>query len=217
MKKSEAAELVMMLIAAFPQAKTTDRTSQVYETMLVDIDAAAARAAVHRLIATSRWMPTVAEIRAICAAQTHGAARSGEEAYAEVLAAVRVHGRDYGQGAPKFRDPIIARCIGVWGAWNDLCSSPSDDPGGRARFVELYDDLATRGRQDLAAGQSLPSHASVGPAFWLDAPRAAKAEAKPSSVALARTAPPPAPDPARLRKWTPAELDAELSRIEAAQ
>jgi len=66
MKHSEAAELVLMMLAAFPSAKVTDSTSQVYEGMLADIDVAVARRAVHKLIATSKWFPTVAEIREAC-------------------------------------------------------------------------------------------------------------------------------------------------------
>lgn len=52
-----------MLLGAYPNAKATASTSQVYEAMLADLDVAEARAAVQRLIATSRFMPTVAEIR----------------------------------------------------------------------------------------------------------------------------------------------------------
>lgn len=66
MKHSEAAELVLMMLAAFPNAKATEATNQVYEKMLVDIDVTVARRAVHKLIATSKWFPSVAEIREAC-------------------------------------------------------------------------------------------------------------------------------------------------------
>lgn len=68
MRASEAAELVLMMMAAYPNAKTTDSTSQVYEVMLADLDVRTAREAVKRLIATSKFMPSVAEIREECAA-----------------------------------------------------------------------------------------------------------------------------------------------------
>jgi len=67
-KRSEAAELVMMLMGAFPNAKTSESTSQVYETLLVDLDVAVARRAVARLVATSRFLPSIAEIREASAA-----------------------------------------------------------------------------------------------------------------------------------------------------
>lgn len=56
----------MMLIGAFPNAKTSEATSQVYETMLADLDAGLARRAVTRLIGTSKFLPTISEIREAC-------------------------------------------------------------------------------------------------------------------------------------------------------
>lgn len=63
MKASESAKLVMMLMAAFPNGKTSEATSKVYEEMLADLDFAAARRAVTNLIRTAKFLPTVAEIR----------------------------------------------------------------------------------------------------------------------------------------------------------
>lgn len=68
MKPSEAAELVMMLLGAYPNAKSTAATGHVFESMLADLDVRTAREAVKRLIATSKFMPSVAEIREECAA-----------------------------------------------------------------------------------------------------------------------------------------------------
>lgn len=155
MKRSDVAEIVLLLVKAFPHVRCDEQTANVYELSLSDLDPVTCRAAVQRLIATSKFFPAIAEIRAACAAQVHGVLTSGEEAYAELTRAVRVHGRDYGQGSPAFTDPLVARCLGIWGGWNDLCASPSDDPGGRARFVQLYDALAARERADLAASKAL--------------------------------------------------------------
>jgi hypothetical protein len=60
----------MMLKGAFPAAKTTESTSQVYETMLADLDWVVAQRAVTQLIATSRFLPSIAEIREVCATMT---------------------------------------------------------------------------------------------------------------------------------------------------
>lgn len=150
-----------MLFSAYPNAKVGERTTALYEAMLADLDVKVARAAAQRLIATSKFLPTISEIREACADQRHGAPRSGEEAYAELMRSVRRHGRNYGQGEPRFADPNISRAIAVWGSWNDLCASPVDDPGGRARFIELYEALSGRVRQDLVAGASLPMPARV--------------------------------------------------------
>ena len=82
-----------------------------------------------------------------------GPKRSGEEAYSVVLEAVRRFGR---YETPGFTDPHIQRAIGVWGTWVDLCNSPEDDPGGRARFIELYEQQSGRERADIVSGIPLP-------------------------------------------------------------
>lgn len=218
MKGSEAAEIVLMLIKAYPYARCDEQHADIYERSLADLDARACRAAVQRLIHTNKFLPTIAEIRSAVADQTLGPRRTGVEAYDLVMQAVRKHGRCYGgEPAPKFRDQLIAKAIGVWGSWNDLCSSPSDDAGGRARFIELYDELAGRERQAVASGQRLPEPANDSPAFWVEPPRArAKqlAAAQPAvnlAAALATRTPPrpkhPDPEP---RRWSAAELDAAL-------
>lgn len=68
MTKSEAAKLVMMLLAAFPGAKVNEGTSAVYEEMLADLEFKVARIAVTRLLKTHKFpvLPTIAEIREQC-------------------------------------------------------------------------------------------------------------------------------------------------------
>lgn len=212
MKQSEVIEIVGMIVAGFPTSKLDSAGVNIYRKMLVDLPAEPTRKAITRLLGTHKFTPSIAEIRAAVAEQTHGAPRTGEEAYTELMAAVDRCGRDYGQGVPKFRDPLIARCIGVWGSWNDLCNSPRDDPGGRARFVELYNDLAQRQRQDLASGIPLPA-ANDTPAFRLPRGRAVESterDLKPAQqlvTALARRSSPAATPAREPRRWTPEELD----------
>lgn len=63
MKRSEAAELVMMLMGAFPSGKTNESTSRLYEEMLADLDVTRARRAVTKLIRTAKFLPSISEIR----------------------------------------------------------------------------------------------------------------------------------------------------------
>lgn len=154
MKSSEAAEITMMLMAAYPHSKAVAETSAVYERMLLDLDASAARRAVERLIATSKWMPTVAEIREACVALDRGPRRTGAEAWGDALEAVRSVSV---YGVPKWRDPLAGRAVDmVFGSWVSFCNSPDHDPAGRARFLEVYDALAERERQDVTSGRPLP-------------------------------------------------------------
>ena len=51
MTASEAAKIVAVMLAAFPAAKGSAQTSQIYERMLADLDYPAVNAAVERLLA----------------------------------------------------------------------------------------------------------------------------------------------------------------------
>ncbi len=152
MTQAETARLVAVLMAAFPSNRASTQTSVVYERMLADLDWAAANAAVERLLATSRFMPTVAEIRETTMALTVGEQKPGGEAWGEVIRMIgakgymRLPGRDF-----EFSDPTIARCVSLMG-WERLCSS-ENETADRARFTELYDRLAVQDRRkELSEG-----------------------------------------------------------------
>jgi hypothetical protein len=216
MKKSEVSELVLMLMAAYPSAKTGESTSAVYEQMLADLDAAAARKAVTRLIGTAKWLPTVAEIRAAATDLRLGPMRAGGEAWQDAMSAVRHVGR---YEVPTFADPLVSEALRLWGSWVDFCNSPEDDPGGRARFIELYDSLATRQRQDVASGIPLPAPQSR-PALGPSAPRH-----KPALVPAPAGAPVPKvlvaaprkPEQSQFRRrMTAEEIQGELDKASGA-
>lgn len=149
MELKAARKLAETLFAHYPSVRPSALTIDVYASALAGMDRDVARAAIIRLTRTSKWCPSVAEVCSAVIANAKGERRSGEEAYAELMNAVRRYGRSYGEGAPQFADPLIERCIGVWGSWNDLCNSPENDPSGRMRFVQLYDQLAARDDRDM--------------------------------------------------------------------
>jgi hypothetical protein len=155
MTKGEAAKLVAVLLAAYPAAKSTASTSEVYERMLADLDYPTANAAVERLLATSRFMPSIAEIREACMDLQHGERVAGGEAWGNVLRAIgrwgvyRTPGQDF-----QFQDPVAARCVAALG-WQNLCNSENQH-ADRARFIELYDRLAVSERKEQNAG-ALPA------------------------------------------------------------
>ena len=212
MTPKEVAKVVAVLAAAYPHAKVTTDTSKAYESQLQDLDFEETKNACARLMATSEWMPTIAKIRSAVLDLRVGPKRTGAEAYAIVLQAIRKFGDD----APKFADPLIPRCIGVWGSWSDLCRSPEDDPGGRARFIDMYDSLAERERATAVSGRALPEP-QARREFWLERRQAPELQAPPVATPVERRAheapmvrvrhPDPTP-----RRWTAEEIEAELGR-----
>jgi hypothetical protein len=150
MQPSQTAELLEILLGAFPDAKIGPRTSEVYETMLSDLDFEVAKTAVFRLLATAKWLPKIADIREAAMDVMHGAVRRGVEAWGDVLSEIRRVGY---MDTPTFTDPIVTACVERMG-WRNLCLSEENAPD-RARFVELYDALCGEERLALTAG-SLP-------------------------------------------------------------
>lgn len=145
MTPSDARELAESLFAHYPAMRPSKLTIEAYTQAIEGMSLEVAQAAIIRVTRTSKWCPSVAEVMAACVTNARGERRSGEEAYTELMVAVRRFGRCYGDSpVPEFADPIMARCIGVWGSWNDLCNSPDNDPSGRMRFVELYNKLAAQ-------------------------------------------------------------------------
>lgn len=63
MTELEAAALVAMLVNAFPLAKFSEANARVYEDHIRDMDARDAQKAIGELICTSKYLPSVGEIR----------------------------------------------------------------------------------------------------------------------------------------------------------
>lgn len=163
MTPQEALGLTESLFAHYPAVRPSKLVLEAYSNALGGMSREVAKAAITRVTRTSKFCPSVAELMAACVANAHGDRRSGEEAYTEVMLAVRRFGRCYGDNpSPEFSDPIIARCLGVWGSWNDVCNAPDNDPSGRMRFVELYNKLAAQGDQSAVLPQGMRTERRFG-------------------------------------------------------
>lgn len=184
MKRSEAAKLWAMFATAYaeglrwlesqPAAEGRtqfDETAALYQGFLVDLDYAAADAAVRRLIAT--WLPTSANrfppipvVRAAVLAQQAGRTRSGIEAWADIRKLTGAYEREKLDEI----DPLLRQCIeGLgWIEWRPFFSSVrgeflkwtlalgENEAADRARFCELYDRLAGAAQEDAVVGALVP-------------------------------------------------------------
>lgn len=173
MTRVEASRCVAVLLAAFPHARTTSQTATVYEEALLDLDLEHVDAAVRALILTELdFIPSIAKIRASAILRRDGRGRPAGEAWGIVRRAVGMFGRDketdvlaaFAHGMRSRdqsrwaigRDPIAARAIKGLG-WRDLCDSEESDlPSYRARFIQLYEQLADDDTHDRATAGILP-------------------------------------------------------------
>lgn len=178
MTKAQAIQLVMLVRASFrvgPQM--LDETARIYEDMILDLDFELAKAAIGRLIQSSKFLPSIAEIREAARETTQGPARSGAEAWGDVVQAIRLVGA---YRSPKFADPIVAHAVASLG-WLALCLD-DNEPALRARFIEAYEAAAKRERTEQALSPELrlqgsqlrPQHALnpvARPKAWEEAPK----------------------------------------------
>ncbi len=84
----EVKKLLYILESAYPRGEFRAGTAKVYAQMLSDLPYRVAEEAIRRLIATSKWLPTIAEIRQMCA-EVMDPPLSAEDAWIEACNAAR--------------------------------------------------------------------------------------------------------------------------------
>src|ERR1044072_4862148 len=162
MTEPDAQRLLAVLATAFPDDQQLVATQKLYRRMMRDLDANACTQAIARLIATSKKLPKIAEIRSATMAQLQGRREFGLEAWGRVQKAVAREGIRKRPGDNTERrpgdfhfagddGPIILRCVDAMG-WEYLCCS-ENQVADRARFIELYEQLATGAIEDRNVGE----------------------------------------------------------------
>lgn len=230
MTNEECWKLIGVLFTTYPSANLDVKHAEAYASALLDLPRDAAIAAVERLRRSSRFLPSVAEIREAATAQQHGPRKTGAEAYGELLAAIRRHGQ---YPEVRFVDgklvaespwppvaPDVARAmLCVWSSWTAACNSGDSEAADRARFIDAYDGLAVRSREDLVAGSALPKPTSTMPAppgaprIGFGVPVAADTrsthQVNPGAIQMAPQRSPATVAPSH-RRWSTGELNAAL-------
>lgn len=154
MTREEAGQIISVLFSTYPNTTVERRHVDAYISGLVDLPADAAGRAVDRLRRTSKFLPSVSEIRECASDLKVGPRRTGVEAWETLQQACRRWGW---QQSPKITDPKMARAVNVLGGWVAACSITTDaEMSARARFIEAYDVFSRRERLDMESGIPLP-------------------------------------------------------------
>jgi hypothetical protein len=135
--------VLKQLFTAYPNTQVSEQTVITYVRLLKDIPEDELQAIVEQAIATSKFLPTIAEIRDM----RHGLQNFEQLTYVEAWDTVVKEIRRIGSyGAPQFQDPITARVVKSMG-WRELCMS--ENPGiDRAQFRDMYNALLNRQERD---------------------------------------------------------------------
>lgn len=141
---TKLAQILKALRGAYPEKTIPDQTVEVYMRCLADLPLPALEAAVLNHIASSKWFPTIAELREKALALLPGQRMpTATEAWAEVMRAFEMVGY---YGTPEWSHEAIARTVAAMG-WQNLCLS-ENGMADRAHFLRLYEVYCKRLRED---------------------------------------------------------------------
>lgn len=148
-RKKTMTEIKTLKALAFLQLAYTRDLSEnqldFYVEMLRDIDPAILETAVRKLIHTSKFLPTIAEIRSAAAALEGLACGTAEldadEAWGQVQRAI--HSVGY-YARPEFDSEALIETVDALG-WQEICMTPVEDtPILRAQFRRAYEQNLAR-------------------------------------------------------------------------
>ena len=147
-RKETVDKVLIMLAAAYPRQVIPKETGKVYRELLLDIDDNLLTIAAKQHAASSKWFPSVAELRGVALemqARANGLPTAAE-AWHEVMGQVGAHGY---YGSPQFSHRLVQQAVDGLGGWKTLCAS-NNQVADRAHFLRIYESLAKRD-QDTAA------------------------------------------------------------------
>lgn len=132
--------VLKQLFEAYPNNKASEGTVAMYYRLLQDIPPDDLQMAVDQCIASSRFLPTIAELRETW----HSLTRTlGQQSAAEAWADVEQQIRETGYiGSPQFDNPTTAAVVKSMG-WRNICASEQPYVE-RAQFMRMYDQWVQR-------------------------------------------------------------------------
>lgn len=144
MTKKEFAQIVMALRTYYPREKLipNDQAAELWFYQLQDLDHKTTEAALNAWVATQKWSPSIAELRAETMKISKGETLDWSEAWEQVRQAVRLYGYSNPQEAMASMDELTREAVRRIG-WQQICHSETPDVI-RANFRMIYEVLAKR-------------------------------------------------------------------------
>ena len=166
MTKRETISLFGILIAAYPNFDKFKDDNQVegmvniWATLFADDDSTIVHIAVKKHIMTSKWPPSIAEIREIIADITHPDLTPPDQAWSAVSDLLYSEGEHNHGEAHRKLPPLIVQTVDAIG-WHTLYQLHRGSYGGnkdgmdRVAFMDLYRPAYERARQEACCSTSL--------------------------------------------------------------
>lgn len=150
MNKQEIKNLIAWAAANNPhlQEKDLRPTASLWARMLSDLPYQVAEAALMKVLSTSKFFPSVSDIRAAALELSTPRPPSALEAWAEVTRAISRYGYYNPEEALASMSPPVAKVVRLLG-WREICIS--EEPGVlRAQFRKAYEAQVDRDREMMA-------------------------------------------------------------------
>lgn len=148
MTREETAVILGTIKVAYPRAyadmsnEDVKNTLNLWSAMFVDEPLEAVHTALYKHMATSKFPPTIAELRESLSNVIHDSAITSGEAWQEVIYALRNFGYSRPGAALDSMSELTrnaVKCIG----WQSLCESEAQ-MADRAHFMKIYETLEKR-------------------------------------------------------------------------
>ena len=148
MTKAEFGKFVMALKTYYPRENLlpNNQAIELWFNQLADLDYTAAELALNKWVSTSKWSPSIADIREAALDIKVGAAPDWGEAWESVIHAIRYFGTWQEREAMESFDEITRKVVRQMG-FRDLCMS-ENIVADRANFRMIYERAVERDRQD---------------------------------------------------------------------
>ena len=148
MTQSEALKAVSMIRAIWGARGAPDADGiHVWASLLADLDFGAVKGAIERLAKTSKWLPTVAEIRAEVV-EDRADLPEPEVAWGFVWRAISKYGE---RQRPQFAHDEIRQAVDAIG-WSSICLD-ENVAASRARFTDAYRAIRAKRIEREATGR----------------------------------------------------------------
>jgi hypothetical protein len=126
----------------YPQWNMPPATIQAWAELLADIPAEALHAAAKQHAVTSKWPPSLAELRQPALETTRETVPNVADAWNEVMERIRSSGNWH---QPTWSHPLIERTVAGMGGWQVMCTMPVDETATwRAQFRDMFTSYANR-------------------------------------------------------------------------
>lgn len=148
MTPAQASSILALLSGAYPHIQVTRETVEAYRLCLADMDAGMVRDAVKEHIATSKFWPSIAEIRER-AARGRVNAPLPDEAFAQIRRAADATSERH------LIHPIALDALEDIGGWWPIMRG-DDMTVLRGQFVRAYQGRLDRHLHDVSTGKAAP-------------------------------------------------------------